>query len=130
MGLGSRSIKRTSEMSPKKSPLDLHKINHWWSEQNLFQQRNGIGAQEYVASGESKGRQLQPFFQRNLAIEGKREIKMQVEGETKMKKGFKTKISSSMIISNEERIIREEHTENTEDRGMAEESKITERDES
>lgn len=55
---------------------------------------------------------------------------MQVEGETKMKKGFKTKISSSMIISNEERIIREEHTENTEDRGMAEESKITERDES
>lgn len=54
-------------------PLDLHIENHWWAEQNLFQMSNDFGAQENVGSGKSKGRELRPFFQRNLTIKGKKE---------------------------------------------------------
>lgn len=43
---------------------------------------------------------------------------MQLERETRMKKGFINKTSSSMVITYEERTIRVEDTENTEDRGM------------
>lgn len=34
---------------------------------------NDFGAQENVGSGKSKGRELRPFFQRNLTIKGKKE---------------------------------------------------------